>query len=243
MLFIYLFNVPFSISLFPNSVGITVWFFCLFFPWTAFFLLVLWSFLATFQFKHLIWAHWKVRWSWRSAVFLTGVTWSIKCVFTGLNIIPRVYSTNYRYEGRIFFAEYLGEELVYFSPLYCTTPTLLSFGVFGFSGWRQVLPFLFKLSLGSWWEPAPAATNWLRTSNHICIFNLNVSVDKVQNRFIFLFFTSWRKNLTSSVLKFGARFLGLEPWFIWEFRFIDILESCALISVGIVNIWQDLTIG
>ena len=31
-------------------------------------------------------------------------------------------------------------------------PSLLSFGVFGFSGWRQVLPFLFKLFLGSWWE-------------------------------------------------------------------------------------------
>ena len=79
----------------------------------------------------------------------------------------------------------------------------------------------------------PAATNWLRTSKHVCIFNLNVSVgDKVPNRVIFLFFTSWRRNLTSSVLKFEARFLGLEPCSSAEFRFIDILESCALISCG-----------
>ena len=49
------------------------------------------------------------------------------------------------------------------------------------------------------------ATNWLRTSNHVCIFNINVSVgDKVPNRVIFLF-------LTSSVLKFGVCFLALEP--------------------------------
>ena len=36
----------------------------------------------------------------------------------------------------------------------------------------------------------PAATNWLRTSNHVYIFNMNFSVgDKVPNRVIFLFFT------------------------------------------------------
>ena len=67
-----------------------------------------------------------------------------------------------------------------------------------------------------------AATNRLRTSCHVCIFNLNVSVgDKEPNRVLFYLI---EKKLTSSVFKFGARFLGLEPCSSAEFRFIDILE-------------------
>ena len=56
MLFIYLLNVPFSMSLFPitESESGTVWLFCLFFPYTPFFLLLLRSSLATSSFKHPI---------------------------------------------------------------------------------------------------------------------------------------------------------------------------------------------
>ena len=100
-------------------------------------------------------------------------------------------------KGGISFSEYLGDKFVYVSPLYSTLPSLLSFGVFGLTGpgQRQVLPFLSCfLVLGG----NPAATKWLQTSNHVCIFNLNVSVgDKVPNRVTTLFFTSRRKSFYS----------------------------------------------
>ena len=91
------------------------------------------------------------------------------------------------------------DKFVYVSPLYSTLPSLLSFGVFGLTGrgQRQVLPFLScSLVLGG----NPAATKWLRTSHHVCIFNLNVSVGdrkKEPNKVTILFFTSWRKNFYS----------------------------------------------
>ena len=102
-------------------------------------------------------------------------------------------------KGGISFSEYVGDKFVYVSPLYSTLPSLLSFGVFGLTGrgQRQVLPFLScSLVLGG----NPAATKWLRTSHHVCIFNLNVSVGdrkKEPNKVTILFFTSWRKNFYS----------------------------------------------
>ena len=53
---------------------------------------------------------------------------------------------------------------------------------------NKLYHFFLSFSLVLWGNPA--ATNWLRTSNHVCIFNINVSVgDKVPNRVIFLFLT------------------------------------------------------
>ena len=107
-----------------------------------------------------------------------------------LGYYPRVYSTNYRNEGGFSFPIV---QLVNVSPLYCTP-------VFFHLAWLALVAdnksSHFFLSCSLVLDGNPAATNQLRTSNRVCIFNIHVSVgNKVPNRviFLFFFFTSWRK--------------------------------------------------
>ena len=66
--------------------------------------------------------------------------------------------------------------------------------------------------------------HWRHLENQGCVQWLGYYLQSLFHSIFFLFFTSWRKNLTSSVSKLGARFLGIEPCSSAEFRFIDILE-------------------